>query len=239
MIFLTATLYSSVGHARASNYLAAIALFGLAPKVMKPAALCLNVLVTAIATVQFARAGCFSWRLFWPFAAASIPAAFVGGAVTLPRLYYQPLVGLVLWFAAWRLWVGRGVPREEEGEGHAPSVGVGAGAGLGIGLLAGLTGTGGGIFLTPLVLLLGWADPRRASGVSAAFILVNSVAGLLGLLLHWKPLPSAIPIWAACALTGGLIGSHVGSRRLPSSALRRVLAVVLVVAGAKLVASIR
>lgn len=237
LIFLAATLYSSVGHAGASGYLAAMALFGLAPAVMKPAALCLNVLVAAIATVQFARAGCFSWRLFWPFAVASIPAAFVGGAITLPRQYYQPLVGLVLWFAAWRLWVGRGVLRNDES--HPPPVGIGVGAGTGIGLLAGLTGTGGGIFLTPLMLLLGWAEPRRASGVSAAFILVNSISGLLGLLLHWKPLPSAIPIWAVCAVTGGLIGSHVGSRRLPSSTLRRVLSLVLVVAGAKLVASIR
>ena len=234
LILAAAMLYSSVGHAGASGYLAAMALLSVEPAVMKPTALCLNILVASITTYQFVRAGCFSWQLFWPFAVASVPAAYVGGAITLPGEYYRPLVGAVLLFAAVRLLLAK--PPAVQGEIRPPHLGIGVLAGAGIGLLSGLTGTGGGIFLSPLLLFMGWAETKQTSGVSAAFILVNSVAGLGGLLTGWVPLPSAIPIWAVAAITGGLIGSHYGSRRLQSVALRRLLALVLVVAGLKLVA---
>jgi uncharacterized membrane protein YfcA len=235
MILAAAMLYSSVGHAGASGYLAAMALLNVDPAIMKPTALCLNILVASIATYQFARAKCFSWPLLWPFAIASVPAAYLGGAVTLPGAYYRPLVGVVLLFAATRLLFG--TPPALEGEIKSPHRVLCLVAGAGIGLLSGLTGTGGGIFLSPLLLFMGWAETRQTSGVSAAFILVNSMAGLAGLLTGSLAIPSALPLWALVAITGGFIGSHYGSRRLQSVALRRLLALVLVIAGLKLVAA--
>ncbi len=234
LIFGAALLYSSVGHAGASGYLAAMALCGVAPAVMKPSALVLNVLVAAIATVQFYRAGRFSFPLFWPFAVASVPLAFVGGALTLPGIFYRPAVGLVLLFAAYRLLC---VPREadEKPETKAVPLYSALASGAGIGLLSGLTGTGGGIFLSPLLLFMGWAETRESAGVSAAFILVNSIAGLAGLLTGLVVLPRAVPLWAVAAVSGGLLGSGLGSRYLKSHVLRRLLAAVLVVAGAKLI----
>jgi uncharacterized membrane protein YfcA len=237
LILIAAALYSSVGHAGASGYLAAMALFGLAPATMKPTALCLNVLVATIATLRFRRAGCFHWPLFWPFAVASIPLAFVGGAVTLPNTIYKQIVGLTLLYAAVRLFLFTRAKAEEAATTTtrtaplAPSMLWG---GL-IGLLSGLTGVGGGIFLSPLLLLMNWADTRRTAGVSAAFILVNSIAGLLGNLTNLQALPPALPYFALAAIGGGIIGSEFGSRRLASVTLRRLLAVVLVVAGAKMI----
>jgi hypothetical protein len=232
LIFAAATLYASVGHAGASGYLAAMALFGLSPEVMKPTALCLNILVASIATFQFARAGYFRWRLFLPFAVASAPLAYVGGVITLPGEYYRPLVGAVLLFAAIRLLLTK--PASVEPESRAPLVVWCLVAGGAIGLLSGLTGTGGGIFLSPLVLFLRWGHAKEASAVSAAFILVNSVAGLAGQLARVPQLPSAVPVWAFAAVAGGILGSHYGSKRLPTVSLRRLLGLVLIIAGVKL-----
>ncbi len=234
LIFAAALLYSSVGHAGASGYLAAMALCGIAPALMKPSALVLNVLVATIATVQFYRAGRFSFALLWPFAVASVPFAFLGGALTLPGTYYKPAVGLVLLFAAYRLVSG---PREVDANPEAKPVPLPSAlvSGAGIGLLSGLTGTGGGIFLSPLLLFMGWAETKESAGVSAAFILVNSIAGLAGLLTGFVTLPGTVPLWGAAAVGGGLIGSSLGSRYLASITLKRLLAAVLVVAGVKLI----
>jgi uncharacterized membrane protein YfcA len=235
LIFAAAVLYSSVGHAGASGYLAAMALVGVAPDVMKPTALALNILVATIATTRYYRAGYFSWGALWPFAIGSIPLSFVGGAITLPGFLYKPAVGLVLFYAAYRLFrstVG--------GEAESPDKGINIPTvpavvwGGGIGLLSGLTGTGGGIFLSPLLLFTGWAGTRPTSGTSAAFILVNSIAGLAGSYSSVQYLPDALPVWAVAAAVGGLIGPEIGSRRLQSHGIRRALAVVLVIAGLKL-----
>ncbi|HZH90048.1 MAG TPA: sulfite exporter TauE/SafE family protein [Pyrinomonadaceae bacterium] len=235
LILLAAALYSSVGHAGASGYLAAMALFGLAPATMKPTALCLNVLVATIATFRFWRAGCFHWPLFWPFAIASIPLAFIGGALTLPTTIYKQIVGLTLLYAAVRLFLfTRAKAGAEETQSGAPFVAAMLSGGL-IGLLSGLTGVGGGIFLSPLLLLMGWADARRTAGVSAAFILVNSIAGLLGNLTNLQALPPALPYFALAAVAGGIVGSEFGTRRLANVTIRRLLAVVLLVAGVKMV----
>ena len=232
LIFIAALLYASVGHGGASGYLAAMALFNLAPDVMKPTALVLNLFVAALGTIRYAQAGCFSWNIFWPFAVVSIPCAFLGGKWMLPVAIYKIILGLVLLFAAWRLAVRQSA--------HAPPVlkpivlPAALVLGAAIGLLSGLTGVGGGIFLSPLLLLLGWADVRKTAGVSAAFILVNSAAGLLG---HWesvKSLPSQIVWWAPAALLGGIVGAELGSRRLTPLTMRRMLAAVLVVAGLKM-----
>jgi hypothetical protein len=233
LIFAAALLYASVGHGGASGYLAALALFGVAPEVMKPTALLLNILVSALAGSSFARAGLFDWKLFWPFALFSVPCAFIGGAIQAPSPVYKTIVGLVLLCAAARFLVDAAAVRTEPA--RPPPHGIAFASGSAIGLLSGLTGVGGGIFLTPLLLFAGWADTRRAGAVSAAFILVNSIAGLGGHLASLGQVPSAIRIWAPAALAGGLIGSRAGSRYLGTPALRRVLAAVLIVAGLKLV----
>ena len=230
--FAAAVLYSSVGHAGASGYLAVMALAGMPVASMRPTALVLNLLVATIATVRFARAGLFSWSLFWPFALGSIPLAFVGGAISLPGHWYRTLVGIVLWVAAARLALNLPMTKAE-----LPPKPVAIGCGAGIGLLAGLTGTGGGIFLSPLLLVMGWAETRQTGGVAAAFILVNSAAGLAGSPGSLGHLPAELPFWAAAVVIGGLIGAELGSRRIGTPTFRRLLAAVLVVAGMKLIFS--
>lgn len=227
-----AILYGSVGHAGASAYLAAMALVGTAPGVMKPTALVLNILVAGIVTLRFGRAGFVQPRAILPFLAGSVPAAFLGGALTLPASLYRPLIGAVLLVAAARFgWTaGRAGP---EFPPKAP-VPAAVGSGAGIGLLAGLTGTGGGIFLTPLLLAAGWAGTRFAAGSSAAFILANSISGLAGNLASVGSLPAATPLWLGAAAVGGVIGSELGSRRMPAPWVRRALAGVLLLAGLKL-----
>jgi uncharacterized protein len=231
--FVGAALYASVGHGGASSYLAVMGLFSLAPDVMKPTALALNILVASVATFKFYRAGLFSWRLFWPFAVASIPAAFVGGAVMLPTRWYKIVVGVVLLYAA--VWMFRSALRPISKETHSPPLWAAVLAGLAIGFLSGLTGVGGGIFLSPLLLSMGWAETRATSGVAAPFILVNSIAGLLGHIASVSQLPPNVPVWGAAALVGGWIGASYGSKRAPVPVLRQLLSLVLVVAGAKLI----
>ncbi|HEY9204577.1 MAG TPA: sulfite exporter TauE/SafE family protein [Candidatus Methanoperedens sp.] len=232
LIFAAGLLYSSVGHAGASGYLAVMALFGLAPEVMKPTALLLNILVASIAAVQFHRAGYFSWNVFWPFAVSSIPFAFIGGALSLPGSFYEQVLGIILLFAAYRLFQSRQSAVTDSVKPVPVPWAVLSGAG--IGLLSGAVGVGGGIFLSPLLLFMGWARTKQTAGVSAAFILVNSIAGIAGHLASMKFLPDAIYPWAFAAVLGGIIGSSLGSRRFMNATLYRLLAVVLIIAGAKL-----
>jgi uncharacterized membrane protein YfcA len=233
LFFVGAALYASVGHGGASSYLAVMGLFSFAPDVMKPTALTLNILVAALATFRFYRAGLFSWPLFWPFAIASVPAAFLGGAAALPGRWYKGLVGVVLLYAA--VWMFRSALRPLTKGVHPPPLWAAIVAGAGIGFLSGLTGVGGGIFLSPLLLYMGWAETRAASGVAAPFILVNSIAGLLGHLSSVAQLPGNIPIWGAAAVIGGWIGATYGSKKAPAPVLRQLLSLVLIVAGAKLI----
>jgi hypothetical protein len=230
-VFVVALLYSSVGHAGASGYLAVMSLFGVAPDAMKPTALALNILVATIGSVQFASAGHFRWRLFWPFALIAVPLAFVGGALPLPANVFRALVGVVLVFSALRFFF---EPRDPA-ETRPPALPIAVASGGALGLLAGLTGTGGGVFLTPLILLLRWASTKQAAAVSVLFILANSSAGLAGNLWRGGSLPRpALALLAAVAL-GGAIGSLLGARRLAVPAIKRLLALVLLSAGARLV----
>ena len=230
-ILVIAFLYSSVGHAGASGYIAAMTLFGLAPAFVRPAALFLNILVACLATWQFWKAGHFSWKLFWPFAVTSVPFAFIGGYVNLPTHLFRVIVGLVLLYSAARFLLRPKPDEEPRPPGKPTSIGIGAG----LGLLSGLTGVGGGIFLTPLLIFMKWARTKTASAISASFILANSVSGLLGNVASTKELPSfAIP-FAAAALTGGAVGSYLGSRRFSPAIIKRLLAVVLTIAGIKLI----
>jgi uncharacterized protein len=233
LFFIGAGLYASVGHGGASSYLAVMGLFSLSPEVMKPTALSLNILVAAVATVKFYRAGLFRWNLFWPFAVVSIPAAFVGGATNLPARWYKVLVGIVLLYAA--VWMFRSSLRPPSREPRAPPLWAAVISGLLIGFLSGLTGVGGGIFLSPLLLYMGWSETRATSAVAAPFILVNSISGLLGHLSSVAQLPAAIPTWAVAVVIGGWIGATYGARRAPTPVLRQLLSLVLVVAGLKLV----
>lgn len=232
-IFLVAVLYSSVGHGGASGYLAVMAFLVVAPEVTRPTALVLNLFVASIGTIQFYRAGHFSWRIFLPFAASSIPMALVGGMIHLPTNVYKIVLGVVLCLAAIRL----AVKLKNDDEANEPPISACLLIGAVIGLLSGLVGVGGGIFLTPVLLLMRWAETRVAAGVSVLFILVNSAAGLIGQYSRGalESLPSEVWIWIAAAVAGGMIGSTLGSRKFNSITLRRVLAAVLVFAGLKLI----
>lgn len=235
LFFAVAALYSSVGHAGASGYLAAMALFSVAPDVMKPTALVLNILVASVAAIKFYRAGLFDWKLFWPFALTSVPAAFAGGAVTLPAAQYRLVVGIVLLFAAgWMFWSAR---RQADESVRRPPIIAALLLGLGLGFLSGLTGVGGGIFLSPLLLVMRWSTVRTTSAVAAVFILVNSIAGLLGHAAGIANLHPGVGVWALAVVAGGWIGSRYGSGRLPAPVLRQLLSLVLLVAAVKLIAS--
>jgi hypothetical protein len=233
LIFAAAILYSSVGHAGASGYIAVLALFGVAASVMKPTALTLNIIVATIAVLRFTRAGYFSWRILWPFLVGSVPLAFIGGAIQLPSDVYRPVVGAILLLAAARLVLSRSEPAPEAV--HDPPVVPAAASGGVIGVLSGLTGTGGGIFLSPLLLFAGWAETRESAGVSAAFILANSLAGLAGHVSSVQSLPGELPLFAIAAALGGLIGTELGVRRFASSGFRLALAGVLTIAALKLI----
>src|SRR2546421_6213197 len=212
LIFIGALLYSTVGHAGASGYLAAMALFSISPLVMKPTALVLNILVAMIGTVRFYRSGFFSWRTFWPFVITSIPASFIGGALTLPVPIYKSIVGAVLLYSAVRLFFS--ARHADQKEVSPVPVVAALTIGAAIGLLSGLTGVGGGIFLSPVLLIMHWARTKETSGVAVAFILVNSIAGLLGHVSSLMLVPPRIIYWAPAALIGGLVGNPLGTRRL-------------------------
>jgi uncharacterized membrane protein YfcA len=222
-----------VGHGGASGYLAVMSFAGLAPATMKPAALALNVVVAGIGSWKYLRAGAFDWKVFWPFAVVSIPMAYLGGALHVPAGVFKPLVGLALLFAAWRMLLST---RQLEVARRELKLAPALLAGASIGLLSGLTGVGGGIFLSPLILLMGWAGTRETSGIAALFILLNSFAGLAG---HGdlSALPANFPLWMAVVALLGWLGAEFGSRRLRLPMIRRLLALVLALAGAKMVLS--
>lgn len=230
-IFVVALLYSTVGHGGASGYIAVLALAGLAPELLKPTALILNIGVSAIAAGLFWRAGYFSWRLFWPFAVTSIPASCLGGYLTLPPQIYRPLLGFMLLLAALRLVL---KPAREGATVTAPPILQALLIGAGFGLLSGLTGIGGGIFLSPLLILCGWGRAKEVSGVAALFILVNSGAGLIGHLSHLPAIPAFTPLLTSAAVLGGMAGASLGSRVFPARTLIHALSLVLVMAGIKL-----
>lgn len=227
-----AMLYSSVGHGGASAYLAAMAIFSVAPEVMRPTALALNLIVAGFGAWRYTSRGLGNWKLVLAFCATATPAAFIGGAINLPATYYKPLVGIILLLAAARLlWKPKWLMERPV---HLPPLSVSLPVGAVLGMVAGLTGTGGGIFLSPLIILLGWEEPRRTSGVVAAFIFLNSAAGLLGNYASVGKLPAEIVIYAGAVAIGALLGTWLGVERLPRSWLVRLLGVVLVIAGAKM-----
>lgn len=237
LILVIAALYAAVGQAGASGYLAVMGMVSVDPAVMKPVALALNLLVAAIGTARFARDGLLRWRTFYPFGVLGVPFSFVGGLVYLPAALYYPVVGGLLLLAGLELtrstWASGRRPVSPKLLEHPPFWPALA-AGAGIGFLSGMTGTGGGIFLAPLILLMGWVETRRTAAVSAAFNLLNSAAALLGAWATLPTLPPALPVWLVAAGAGGLIGAWLGSRHLPVAALRYLLSAILVVSGTKM-----
>ena len=231
-----ALLYASVGHAGATGYIAVLTLANLGPDVVRPTALVLNVCVATIATVQFARAGHVRRGLLGPLATASVPAAFAGGAIGLHPVVFEALLGAVLAVSAARLAARAASPAPvaDSCAALAPRPGVLCALGGAIGLLSGLTGVGGGVFLTPALLALRAAPVREVAATSAAFILVNSLAGLAGRLVAGGTIPPlSLPAVAAVGV-GGAVGAHLGAVRLPVRALEGLMALVLAIAAAKL-----
>ncbi len=229
---VAATLYASVGHAGASAYLAIMGLAAFAPETMRPTALTLNIPVAALGTWRYARARLVDWPMFALFAVGAVPAAWLAGGYAIDAELYRRLLGVILLLSAARLlWP---APIRAMGAVRAPPVPVALAAGVAIGGLSGLVGVGGGIFLSPLVLFLGWLGPRAASGTVAPFVLTVSMAGLAG---NWQSvgaLPPAIPVLAAAVLAGGILGSWLGARGYSPRAILMALAAVEGIAGLKL-----
>ena len=230
-----AALYAAVGQAGASGYLAAMGLGGLAPEVMKPTALALNLVVAAIGTVLVRRAGLLDGRTFWPFAVLGFPFSLLGGALQLPAQVYYPAVGAVLVLSG--ALILRSARRVRRAAPAVPPVWPALVTGAVIGFVSGTTGTGGGVFLAPVILGMNWVEPRRAAAVTAAYNLLNSGAALAGAWASLGNLPPALPLWGLAAGVGGVIGAVLGSRYLPATALRRLLALVLLLSGARLLLS--
>jgi len=232
-VLVVSFLYSSIGHAGASGYVAVMALFDFLPSTIRTTALVLNILVAIITAWQFWKAGHFSWRLFFPFALASIPFAFLGGCVFLPGIVLEILLGVVLLFSSLRFFI----HGTKDIEPHQISNSTAFSVGAGLGFLSGVTGVGGGIFLTPLMIFMRWTRVKTASAVSALFILVNSVAGLIGSFSRAVNLSFIVIPLALLAAAGGVAGSYLGSRRFSPNVIRKILAVVLLIAGLKLIAA--
>ncbi len=228
-----AALYSSVGHGGASAYIALMALMGLAPQEVRPIALVLNILVAGLGAIRFVRVGRFDWNVFWPFAVAAIPAAFFAGRVEIAPELYRPLLAIALGAAAARylLWPQIDAAKET----RAPNVWVSLAAGALLGALAGVTGIGGGVYLSPLLVYAGWTDPQRATGIAALFIVVNSIAGLAGRLSSLAALPPYLPWLALAVLVGALVGTSLSLAKLDKKGVLRALGIVLGIAAAALV----
>jgi uncharacterized protein len=231
-IGFAAALYSSVGHGGASAYLALMALFAVAPEAMRPTALVLNICVAGIGAVRYVRSGQFDWNCFWPFAITAIPVAFFAGRIHLPEEIYKPLLGGVLVLAAARYVLLPNLDALKPAKAPSPLIALPSGAALGG--LAGLTGTGGGIFLSPLLVFMGWADAKKAAGIAACFIVANSASGLAGRLSSLQKLPAELPWLCAVVALGALAGTQLNLKLFSKTLLLRALGVVLLIAGAAL-----
>jgi hypothetical protein len=232
-VFAAAAVYASVGHGGASAYLALMALAGLAPEEIRPAALILNIVVAGLGAYRFIQANRFDARVFWPFAVTAIPAAYLSGGIDVPEAIYRPLLAVALAMAALRylFWPHIDVVKNV----RAPGLAVALPSGAALGALAGFTGIGGGVYLSPLLVFAGWADAQKATGIAACFIVVNSLAGLAGRMSSLAALPSFLPWLAVAALFGALIGTTLSLRQLSKRGVLRVLGAVLGLAAAALV----
>jgi hypothetical protein len=231
LLFVVAFLYASVGHGGASGYLALMALFGMAPNFMKPTALLLNLFVSLSAFILFYRGGHFKWKLFLPFALASIPMSFVGGVISLDADIYKKLLGVLLLIPVIRMLF---FPNTDESELKEGNIGLSIVIGATIGFLSGLIGIGGGIILSPILLMMRWTNQKQTAAISALFIFVNSLSGLAGQLSTGLVLQSSMVSYVAVAFCGGTIGGWLGAGKFNQQILKYLLAIVLFVAALKL-----
>lgn len=232
LLFLGAILYTSVGHAGSSVYIAIMSLFGLAATVIKPTALVLNIFVASFTSFKFIRAKLFDLKLFIPLAIGAIPLSFIGGRINLSTESYKILVGILLVVAGFMFFFQS--EQAASSKINPPKFLVALFVGGSIGFLAGLTGTGGGIFLSPIALLFNWTNVKQASGTSALFILVNSVFGLLGHASSVTYLPETLPLFVGAVLLGAIIGTRLGIKKFSNRGVKKALGVVLIIAGLKL-----
>lgn len=232
LLFLVAFLYASVGHGGASGYLALMAIFAVSPTVMKPTALLLNLFVSSTSFIQFYRAGHFRWKTFWPFALSSVPLSFIGGMMVIESAMYKKILGILLLLPVIRfLFFSNTDPKDLKSANLPLSLAIG---GI-IGLLSGMIGIGGGIILSPILLLLKWTDQKQTAAISAAFIFVNSVSGLGGQLIKGIEFNVQMLSYVAVAFTGGICGAYLGALKFPQTVLKNVLAGVLALAAYKLI----
>lgn len=233
VLFVVAFLYSSVGHGGASGYLAMMAIAGISPGIMKSSALILNLFVAGVAFISFYRAGHFRFKVLWPFAVTSMPMAFIGAQIAIQPSLYKIILGICLLIAVTWIII---KPMLSEKPVREPSVPVALIAGAILGFISGVIGIGGGILLSPLLIILNWSTIKQTAGISAAFIVLNSLSGLIGLFKTGLSFDNNSVFWIMAAFTGGLLGSYLGSRKLSIAGLRYVLAFVLSFAAIKLLA---
>ena len=232
LLFIVAMLYSSVGHGGASGYLALMALYAFSPEVMKPTALILNLFVSLISFIQFYRGEHFKWKIFLPLAIASIPMAFIGGIITMEASMYKRILGTLLFIPVIRFLFFANIPDEELKKSDlALSILIGS---L-IGFISGLIGIGGGIILSPILLLLKWTNQKQTAAISALFIFVNSLSGLAGQLTKGINFSPDMVTYVGVAFAGGLCGAYLGALKFNQNILKNTLAVVLMLAGWKLI----
>ena len=234
--FVIAALYAAVGQAGATGYIAALGLAGFAPLAMKTTALALNLLVAAIGTFMFLHAGRLSWRNVWPFALLGFPFSLIGGAVQLPATLYYPIVGVILILAgaqlarsAWRK------PQPDDTAPRLPPFWAALATGAVIGFVSGTTGTGGGVFLAPVILAMRWGNARQTAATAAVYNMVNSGAALIGAYAIWDQIPTALPVWLVAVALGGFAGAYAGARYLSDRWLRAILAALLLASGLQLI----
>ncbi len=231
LLFIVAFLYSSVGHGGASGYLALMALFSFSPNLMKPSALILNIFVSFISFYQYYKGGYFNWKLFLPFVVSSIPASFLGATISLDPNVYKKILGILLIFPILKLFgfIGKETEQTKEVQwSWALLIG-----GI-IGFLSGMIGIGGGIILSPIILLLHWGNMRQTAAVSALFIFTNSISGLAGLLSKGVQISSDIYVLVLIAVSGGILGAYYARKKFSNKTLKQILAIVLVIACIKL-----
>ncbi len=233
VLLLVSFLYSSVGHGGASGYIAVLTLAGVSSVMIRPAALILNVFVAGIAYYQYFKAGEFKWKLFYPFAILSVPFAWLGSQIQLDPIWYKRIIGVCLILAVARIF-GAFDRKQNPGTNKIPLI-AGLFIGAVLGLLSGMIGIGGGIILSPLMLLFRWANMKETAAVSALFIVVNSIAGIAGLVYDRIKWPEELLIWIPLTVAGGFAGAYWGSRKANINVLRNVLAVVLLFAALKLI----
>lgn len=231
LLLLVAFLYASVGHGGASGYLALMALFGMAPDFMKPTALLLNLFVSSTAFIFFYRGGHFKWKLFWPFALASVPMAFLGGMIAVDGTLYKKILGVLLLVPVIRMLI---QSNKILGEVKERNFLIAILIGSCIGFLSGLIGIGGGILLSPILLILHWADQKQTAAVSALFIFVNSLSGLAGQFSSGLHIQVSMLSYVIIAFAGGAFGAWYGAMKFNQTILKYLLSTVLFIAAIKL-----